>query len=399
MMQTNDRTVASELARYLGAAVLIRAVNDGATVGLALLALTIRPGVAGALVAALVAPHLLGPWLIRLLSWTDPRCVLAGAFILYGVAIGAAAVIMDDAPAVVTVLLVALAGCGGPMLAGGLTSRLPAGETARARAFDSATWGVATSTGPGLAAIISLLIGSVAAVLVMAAGAVVAAGVVLTLPAQPAALEDAVGVRAGFRYAARTRPLRTTLLSVGLAGVGLGAIPVATPLMSVELGKPLGNGGLLVATYGLTSLIGSLTVAARPLTGPPGRVAAYCLAVMSVAVGVAATAPSYGLALAGFAGLGLANGVLITAILALCRLHAPPGGHAQVLVLTTSVKIAGAALAGIWSGLATAGGGRVVLAGTALLLLAAGTTAALGRPFAHQAPAGEVPFQRAGERP
>ncbi|MEU4602693.1 MFS transporter [Kribbella sp. NPDC023972] len=374
MMQANKQTVASELARYLSAAVVIRAVNDGASVGLALLALSVRPGVAGALVAALVAPHLLGPWLSRLLSWTDSRYVLAGSFVLYGASVAAAAVVMDRAPAVVTVSLVLLAGCAGPMLAGGLTSRLPGGETARPRAFDSATWGIATAMGPGLAAVTNLMVGPVAAVLLMAVGAMAAAGLVLTLPPEPEAPERPAGIWDSLTHAVDTRPLRNTLVAVGLTGLGLGALPVAAPLLSAELGEQPGSGGLLIAIYGVTSLVGSLISATRPAARQPLRWAAGSLAVMAAAVGIAATAASYGVALIGFAVLGLANGVYLPTVLAVCRLHAPANGHAQVLVLSSSIKIGGAALAGIWSGLVAPAGGGTVVAVVSCVLFAAAVT-------------------------
>ncbi|WP_433167019.1 hypothetical protein [Kribbella sp. CA-247076] len=369
------------MTRYLGAAVVIRAVNDGASVGLALLALTVRPGVAGALVAALVAPHLLGPWLSRLLSLTDSRYVLAGSFVLYAGAVATAATVMAEAPAVVAVVLVALAGCAGPMLAGGLTSRLPGGDTARSRAFDSATWGVATAAGPGLAAVTNLVIGPVAAVLLMAAGAIVAAGLVLTLPPDPGRPEESPRIRDSALHAMQTRPLRYTLLAVGLTGLGLGALPVATPLLGVELGQPAGSGGLLIATYGVASLAGSLAGAARLSDGLSSRLAAGSLAVMSLGVGVAATAPSFAVALAGFVVLGLANGAFLPTVLAVCREHAPANGYAQLLVLSSSIKISGAALAGIWSGFAVPAGGRTVLAVVVAVLLAAAVTRARSGPF------------------
>jgi hypothetical protein len=375
MMQANRLTIASDLTRYLGAAIVIRAVNDGASVGLALLALTVRPDVAGVLVAALVAPHLLGPWLSRMLSWTDSRYVLAGAFVLYGVSVATVAAVIEKAPAVITVLLVVLAGCAGPMLAGGLTSRLPGGETARSRAFDSATWGVATATGPGLAAVTTLTFGPVAAVLLMAAGAVVAAGLVLTLPPESHPPERAVGIRDCLAHAARTRPLRNTLLAVGVAGLGLGALPVAAPLLGIELDRPPGSGGLLIAVYGVTSLVGSLVVAAWSPAVPPLRWAASSLAVMGLSVGVASAAPSFAVALTGFAVLGLANGSFLPTVLAVCRLHAPANGHAQLLVLASSIKISGAVLAGIWSGLASPAGGRTVVAVVSCTLLAAAVAA------------------------
>jgi hypothetical protein len=274
----------------------------------------------------------------------------------------------------VTLLIVALAGCAGPMLSGGLTARLPAGDTPRARALDSATWGLATAVGPGLAAVASLALGPMPAVLLMAAGAVLAAALVLTLPPESKPTRHVAGSWTSLIHVAQTNPLRHTFIALGLTGLGLGAMPVSTPLLSIELGQPSGSGGLLVAAYGLSSLVGSLIVAARPLPGPPARPLKYCLAAMALAVGLAAASPSYSLALAGFAGLGLVNGAYLTAVLAVCRSYAPEGGHAQVLILSSSVKITGAALAGVWSGLAAPTGGRTVLALTSLCLLAAATS-------------------------
>jgi hypothetical protein len=95
---------------------------------------------------------------------------------------------------------------------------------------------------------------------------------------------------------------------------------------------------------------------------------------MGLAAGLAAVAPAYVLAVAGFAGLGLANGAFLTAVLAVCRSYAPDGGYAQVLILCSSIKITGAALAGIWSGFAAPAGGRIVLAISGLCLLAAATS-------------------------
>jgi MFS family permease len=215
----------------------------------------------------------------------------------------------------------------------------------------------------------NLMVGPVAAVLLMAAGAVVAAGLVLTLTPEPYPSERAAGTADCLVHAVRNRPLRNTLLAVGLAGLGLGALPVATPLLSIELGKPPGSGGLLIATYGFTSLIGSL--ATRFLPGPPLRLAACSLAVMGLAVCAAATAPSYGGALTGFAVLGLANGAFLPTVLAVCRLHAPANGQAQLLVLTSSIKITGAAMAGVWSGFAAPAGGRTVLTVVSVTLLVA----------------------------
>src|SRR4051812_21069131 len=121
----------SPLARYLAAATLARAADAGAAVGLVLLAVSPAAGLqhgvgaGGLLAAALTAPHLLGPWVARRLDRSrDGRRVLAAAFATYGCALAAAALGLGRVPFGVVVAAVAAAGACGPLLTGGLSSRL-----------------------------------------------------------------------------------------------------------------------------------------------------------------------------------------------------------------------------------------------------------------------------------
>ncbi|WP_103352225.1 hypothetical protein [Amycolatopsis sp. CA-128772] len=117
----------SGLARYLTAAVLVRGADSGATVGLLLLAADRhQPAAAGGLlVAALNAPHLVGPWLAaRLDRAQDRRRLLAAAYLVYGVALAAGALALGRFPTVVPIAAVAIAGACGPLLTGGLSSVL-----------------------------------------------------------------------------------------------------------------------------------------------------------------------------------------------------------------------------------------------------------------------------------
>src|SRR5215210_8210018 len=84
------------LARYVAAATLVRGTDGAAAVGLVLLAVSPAAHLAhgartgGLLAAGLTAPHLLGPWVARRLDRAaDGRTVLAAAFALYGLALGA----------------------------------------------------------------------------------------------------------------------------------------------------------------------------------------------------------------------------------------------------------------------------------------------------------------------
>src|SRR5215210_3970528 len=125
------RGSAGALARYLLAAVLARGADAGAAVGLVLLATSpatgLRHGAAagGLLAAVLTAPHLVGPWAARRLDQArDGRVVIAAACVAYGAALGGASLLLGRAPLALVVAAVVVAGACGPLLTGGLSSRL-----------------------------------------------------------------------------------------------------------------------------------------------------------------------------------------------------------------------------------------------------------------------------------
>src|SRR3954465_2531719 len=206
--------LAGALPRYLLAATLARGADGGAAVGLVLLATSpatgLRHGAAagGLLAAALTAPHLPGPLGARELARArDGRGVLATACVAYGFALGGAALLLGRVPLVFVAAAVGGAGLGGPLLTGGLSSRLAgiARDDGRAEGWDAVTYGLAGTLGPAVVA--ALAAGAtppaaggpprgaapgaaarpLAAVLTRAGASVAAAGVTLTLPRSPGA--------------------------------------------------------------------------------------------------------------------------------------------------------------------------------------------------------------------
>src|SRR5918912_43004 len=124
------------LVRYVLAATLVRAADAAAPVGIVLLAASPATHLAGGartgglLAAGFTAPHLLGPVVARRLDAArDGRIVLAGT-------------------------------CG-PLLTGGLSSRLRGVATAggrnggRAEGWDAVTYGIAGSAGPAAVAAVA----------------------------------------------------------------------------------------------------------------------------------------------------------------------------------------------------------------------------------------------------
>ncbi len=183
-----QRGSAAALCRYLLGATLARGADAGAAVGLVLLAVDpdrqVASGakVGSALAVALTAPHLLGPFLARRLDAArDGRLLLAAAFAAFGLALATAAVLLGSVPLRVVVLVVAGAGACGPLLTGGLSSRLAAivgGDAQtqrRAEGWDSVSYGIGGTAGPAGVAALAALASPLIAMLALAAAATIAA--------------------------------------------------------------------------------------------------------------------------------------------------------------------------------------------------------------------------------
>jgi MFS family permease len=384
------------LARYVAAATLARLADAGAGIGLLLLAVDPGTGVpngvliGGLLTAGITAPHLLGPWLARWLDRArDGRVVLMGSFSAYGMAVAGAALLLGHAPIPLVAIAVVAAGVWGPLLTGGLSSRLAAiardGHRARRRAegWDAVTYGVAGTAGPAAVSVLSAATSPRIALLVLAGTAVVAALLTLTFPdTEPSAGSrgEALTVLAALRFMAGCGPLRRVTVATVFTSVAGGALSVVAVLFGETLSGRSGAGATLIAAYGLGNLTGSLLLTAQPLPGEPERLVARCAALITLGFGLCAVAPSYPLALCAFALTGAGNAPLFTATLAARSEYSPPGARAQVFVSSGGLKIAAASLGTALAGAAARDAGpRALLAAAATLTLVAAATTILDR--------------------
>ena len=146
------------LARYVFAATLVRSADGGAVVAIVLLAHACgMPGwLAGILGASITAPHMLGPFIARRLDTArDGRKVIACSAVLHGVLLGAAALLLPVAWPIWPAMLLFVSGIFGPMLTGGISSRLPSiagpGQRSqrRAQSWDVASYGTQRHPRPG----------------------------------------------------------------------------------------------------------------------------------------------------------------------------------------------------------------------------------------------------------
>lgn len=375
------------LVRYVVIAVLVRSADSGAAVGLVLLALDPATGlhrgaaVGGLLAAALSAPHLLGPWAgHRLDRARDGRRVLAIAYAAYGVLLSAGSLALGRAPVPVSVAAVGLAACCGPLLTGGLSSRLGAiagpddRSQRRAQGWDAFTYGLGGTAGPAVVAGLAASLGPLAALLALGGATVLAAALTMTLTAGPAAAPGAadgatVSVRAGLGVLLTVPRLRRVTVTTLLAALGKGGLPVIAGVLGPGLTDRPGAAATLIVAYGAGNLAGSLVMTVFPLRGEPASLVLRLYAAVACATALCALAPTYALALAGFAVTGALAGVSFTATLAARSAYAPPAARAQVFVTSAGLKVALGSAGAATAGQAAGAGGRL------LLLVAAATTA------------------------
>ena len=366
------------LARYVTGASLARTADAGAVVGLVLLATTgpAGAGAGGLLAAAVTAPHLAGPLLARRLDRArDARPLLASACAAYAVALAGAALLVGRAPLAVPVLVLVLAGLCGPVLTGGLSSRLPsvvpAGRPlARAQGLDAVSYGVAGTVGPALVALVAAAASPLAALLLVAAAAGAAAGLILTLPASPADRDGAPPaprLRQVIRLVAG-RGLRRSAVSSTVASTVAGASTVLAVGLALQLGRPATAGAVLAAGYGLGNLAGALLATAVPVRGDPDAAAVLLAALAAVTFAASGAAPTYAVAVLAFVAGGVVNGPFFAATLAARTRYAPPEGRAQVFVTMSAAKVAAWAAGAAGAGALGLGRARAGLVGGGLLL-------------------------------
>ncbi|MEU4603753.1 MFS transporter [Kribbella sp. NPDC023972] len=375
------------LARYFVAASLARAADSGAAVGLVLLAvaqpdLSHPEAVGGILAAGLTAPHVLGPVVARRLDRArDSRRYLFVAFVLFGGALAGSAMLLGRVPLVLVLLATVVAGCCGPLLTGGMSSRVAdlTGPDQRTRrrgeGLDLLSFSVASVAGPAGVAALAAVTDPRVALVSLGAAAIVAAFITLTLP--PAVTDDgkskdAEKVRAVLKLLVRHGPLRRVNYATMLTAMSNGGLAVIAVVLATHLTGRSSAGATLMAVLGVGSLVGALLVTAFPLRGEPDRLTTRYVALTGAATAICAFTPSYVVALVAFALIGLGNALFGAATFAARSEYAPPAARAQVFVTMASLKIAaasaGSALAGILSFLGPHG---LPLAAATVVLLGA----------------------------
>ncbi len=349
------------LPRYVIAATLARTADGGAVVAIVLLVATSgAPGwEVGLLGAAITAPHLFGPVIARYLDIArDGRTVIAFACIAHGATLAAAVLLYPLVWPGITGLLLIVSGAFGPLLTGGISSRLPAiagsdlVSQRRAQGWDVATYGIGGTIGPAIVAVVSAWASPTIAALILAGGTFLAAAVIRLLPYIPPA-----GTAAEVPHPARTLlimvssgPLRRTLYLTVIVALSVAVLPVMAVVSAPSLGVEPAAAGALVAVYGLGTIAGSIGVMIRPARGDADQLMTVLAAAVAAALAAVALAPAFAIALAAYAVAGVLNALFFAATLAARSEYSPIEARGQVFVWVGALKItagsAGTAIAG-----------------------------------------------------
>ncbi|MFE2141633.1 MFS transporter [Streptomyces sp. NPDC059456] len=392
--------------RYLAAALAARFASEGMSLAVVLLALE-RTGSAayGAFVlTAWLAPHVLAAPLAGAAAARTrrPRLFHVAALAGFTGAVAALSVLLGRAPAPLVLAVALLGGACGPMVTGGMSSLVaglgPAGPGRdRAYAWDASTYNAAAVTAPAVVGLAVALGSAAPAMAVLALAGALAAVLAATLPygtrrpdpdGSPGGGPGApAGLGAGLTALWRVRELRAITSATTLAFVGIGTLTTTSVLLASRLGSP-GGGGWLMTAFAVGALAGSLTLG-RITSVEPGRLARRAMAGTGVALAAAAFAPSVATAAVLFAAAGVCAGPLLAATLRIRSEYAPDAVRTQVFTLGAGLKLTAASVGAALVGLAADAPPQALLAGIAVLILAAAVLhVVVARPGA--APADEA---------
>jgi predicted MFS family arabinose efflux permease len=356
----------------LSSATVSRLADSAASVALVLLIIgrTHDPRLAGLVVSAFALPTLvtgpvLGAYLDRMRA---KRLLFAANQVVLASTLAATLVLAGHVPGVVLVGLGLLAGLTAPVLTGGFSSLVPLvvppSGLLRANALDSASYDVAGLGGPAIVAVIASAVGAGLALGVVAA--IAAGGFVLVLmvpmpaPAQHHGRADplAAAVRDGLRLLGRVPLLRATTISTTVSQFGQGLLPVALPLLAIELRHSVAAGGWFFTAISAGGLAGSLASERMLARYSPGTLTIAATACFGACLAAIALAPGLGLALALCALAGFADGPVLAATLRARQSCVPARRYAQISATAASIKTGsyalGAAVAGLLAGALTA---------------------------------------------
>lgn len=349
--EVRERSAAAGgLSRYVLAATLARSADGGAVVAIVLLVTTSGAPLwlAGILGACITAPHLFGPFIARSLDTArDGRTVIAVACMAHGVTLAAAVMLYPLTPPIFPALLLIASGLVGPLLTGGISSRLAAIAGSdrisqrRAQGWDVATYGIGGTIGPSLVAAVAAWADPAVAALLLAGSTFAAAAVIRLLPYSPPAAVPSEIPRAGrtLMMMLASGPLRRTLYLTVVVALSVATLPLTAVASTGELRVEPAAAGIMTAAYGVGGLAGSAGVMIRPLRTDADPLMTWLAAVLGIALCGVTVAGIFPVAVAAYALAGALNSYFFAATLAARSEYAPTQARGQIFVWIGALKI------------------------------------------------------------
>ncbi len=352
------------LLNYVLAASLARAADGGAVVGVVLLAMSngASGAITGILGACITAPHFLGPFVARKIDTSDDgRKVIALACLVYAVVMTIAALSYGHISWILSGVLFSIAGICGPLLTGGISSRLStvAGETQqlqrRSQGWDVASYGIGGTIGPSIVAGMSAYASPRYSCYQPGYFNHLSCDsdneVTLLPPQHGGDLSKVPSTWAIICVMLKDIRLRQTLYLTMLVAFAVSALPITAVKVSSLLGEHAASAAVLTAAYGIGNLAGSVFIMRKPLYGDPGKLMiTYSIYICGGLFAIISCSSIIASAIA-FLCTGILNSYFFAATLIARTEYAPAQGKGQVFLWVAAMKIsagsAGTAIAGI----------------------------------------------------
>jgi MFS family permease len=232
---------------------------------------------------------------------------------------------------------------------------LPRALWDRANGLDTAMYSLTAVVGPAIAGLVVARFGPEAGLL--ATGGVAAiASVSLLGVHDPIARADSPGSLLGDAWAAllyvlRHRSLRGLAITLFIANIGFGVIPVGVPVLVLrQLHGSAANVGQIFAVVGLAGLVAGLLIGRISTEGKERLLIAGCIALQVPTLVLLAFATSFPMVLAIGVIAGATGSVINVGIFALRQRRTDPAWFGRAFAVSMSLNFAGAPIGSALSG-------------------------------------------------
>ncbi|TMC42825.1 MAG: MFS transporter [Chloroflexi bacterium] len=262
-------------------------------------------------------------------------------------------------PPVLLLLIVSILGVSNILSITGARSlfplMLPRALWDRANGLDTSMYSLTAVVGPAIAGLVVARFGPEAGLLVTAGVAAIASGSLVGVH-EPIARADSAGsligdAGAALRYVVRHRSLRGLAITLFLANLGFGVIPVGIPVLVLRhLHGSAATVGQIFAVVGLAGLVAGLLIGRVRTEGRERRLIAGCIAIQVPTLVLLAFTSSLPVVFAIAVIAGAAGSVINVGIFALRQRRTDPAWFGRAFAVSMSLNFAGAPIGSALSG-------------------------------------------------